>query len=117
GSNKAAPYRDDWLGAEGWGDFWYSGGVLDYTPLASWIDRNNSHGILDFEHDPGDPGSDGIKTALITDGTSNTFILGEHSAPGGKEWVLGKALSDLNDEQSTNGTGYLMGPSWTDWQW
>ncbi len=107
--NRAAPYLDDWLN-DGYGTtIYYSGGVLDYGPLASWI---SGPGILDFEHDVGQPGSDGIKIAQITDGTSNTFILGEHSAPGSKEWVLGKPLSDLSDEQAG-----LMGPSWTDWQW
>ncbi len=114
GANQVEPYVDDWLG-DGYGtNIYYTGGVLDYGPLADWLssDLNGGQGILDIEHEPGDAGSDGIKIGAITDGTSNTFILGEHSAPSSKEWVMGTALSDLSDEQFG-----LMGPSWTDWQW
>ena len=113
-SSKTAPYLDDWL-SDGYGtQIFYGGGVLDYTPLADWLsaDLNGGQGILDIDHDPGALGSDGVKIAAITDGTSNTFILGEHSAPDSKEWVMGKPLSNLSDEQSG-----LMGPSWYDWQW
>jgi prepilin-type processing-associated H-X9-DG protein len=112
--SRAAPYLDDWL-KDGFSvDIYYSGGVLDYTPLADWLssDLNGGQGILDFEHDVGALGSDGFKIAQITDGTSNTFILGEHSAPNSQEWLQGKPISPLSDEQDG-----LMGPSWTDWQW
>ncbi len=114
GSNKTPAYQDDWLG-DGYGaTIFYGGGVLDYTPLADWLssDLNGGQGILDVEHDPGALGSDGVKIGAITDGTSNTFILGEHTAPDSKEWVMGKPLSPLSDEQFG-----LMGPSWYDWQW
>lgn len=114
GSNKVTAYVDDWL-LDGYGvSIYYSAGVLDYTPLADWLssDLNGGQGILDIEHGVGEIGSDGIKIAQITDGTSNTFVLGEHSAPNSQEWSMGKPLSPLSDEQAG-----LMGPSWTDWQW
>jgi hypothetical protein len=108
---KVQPYIDDWL-TDGYSvTVYHQGGVLDYTPLADWLssDLNGGQGLLDFE---GDPGTSGIKIGQIVDGTSNTFILGEHSAPGSMEWVLGKPLSPLSDEQVG-----LMGPAWNDWQW
>lgn len=111
---QVEPYNDDWLGDSDSITRYYGGGVLDYTPTADWLssDLNGGQGILDIEHDPGDLGSDGVKIGAITDGTSNTFILGERSAPGSKEWVIGTPLNDLSDEQVG-----LMGPSWYDWQW
>jgi len=112
--SKTETYLDDWL-SDGYGaTIYYGGGVLDYTPLADWLssDLNGGQGILDIEHDPGVLGSDGVKIGAITDGTTNTFILGEHSAPGGKEYAMGKPIANLSDEQSG-----LMGPSWYDWQW
>jgi prepilin-type N-terminal cleavage/methylation domain-containing protein/prepilin-type processing-associated H-X9-DG protein len=112
--SQVEPYLDDWL-SDGYGtNIYYHGGVLDYGPLADWLssDLNGGQGILDIEHDVGGQGSSGIKIGAITDGTSNTFILGEHSAPGSKEWAMGSPVADLSDEQSG-----LMGPSWTDWQW
>jgi prepilin-type N-terminal cleavage/methylation domain-containing protein/prepilin-type processing-associated H-X9-DG protein len=114
GSEKVTAYVDDWL-LDGYSaTIYYAGGALDYTPLADWLssDLNGGQGILDFEHDPGAVGSDGVKIAVVTDGTSNTFILGEHSAPNSREWSMGKPISPLSDEQAG-----LMGPSWTDWQW
>jgi type II secretory pathway pseudopilin PulG len=111
---KVQPYVDDWL-LDGYSvSIYYGAGMLDYTPLADWLssDLNGGQGILDIEHDPGQLGSDGIKIGQIIDGTSNTFILGEHQAPDSQEWVLGNALSPLSDEQAG-----LMGPSWNDWQW
>ena len=113
-SSSVTPYLDDWLNSGYGTTIYYGGGVLDYGPLADWLssDLNGGQGILDVEHDPGALGSDGAKIANITDGTSNTFILGEHSAPDSKEWVMGKPLSPLSDEQVG-----LMGPSWYDWQW
>lgn len=115
-SNQITPYLDDWL-SDGYGAVvYYGGGVLDYTPTADWLssdlNASGSQGVLDIEHDVGDAGSDGTKISQITDGTTNTFILGERSAPDSKEWVMGVPLQDLSDEQSG-----LMGPSWYDWQW
>jgi len=117
--NKVETYADDWLGdPTGYAmDVFYGGGALDYTSLADWwssdIYGSNVQGILDFDGPVGaNVASNGVKIAQITDGTSNTFILAEHSAPGSKEWVVGKPLSDLSDEQHG-----FMGPSWYDWQW
>jgi len=113
-SNQVEAYLDDWVGYGYSMTIYYHAGVLDYTPLADWLggDLNGGEGILDFEHGTGGIGSDGIRIAAITDGTSNTFILGEHSAPGSQEWYDGKGQEDLSDEQFG-----LMGPSWNDWQW
>jgi len=116
GNSVGAPYLDDWIGDPsgdaGPADIYYGGGVLDYTAMSSWSEPAGN-GVLDFEFDPGtSPSSDGIKIGQIIDGTSNTLLLAEHSAPGSKRWVNGVATQDLNDE------GYgLMGPSWYDWQW
>ena len=123
--SKTTPYLDDWLG-DGYGmTIYYGGGVLDYTGMAmvkrplpgtllttvgSTIDM--SQGVLDIEMDPGQPGTDGVKIGQITDGTTNTYILGERSAPNSQEWVGSKPLQNLSDEQFG-----LMGPSWYDWQW
>lgn len=116
-SNKVTPYLDDWLNDGFTMNVYYGGGALDYTSLADWwssdIYGSSVQGILDFDGPVGSNVSGtGVKIAQVTDGTSNTFILAEHSAPDSKEWVVGKPLSDLSDEQAG-----LMGPSWYDWQW
>jgi hypothetical protein len=67
--------------------------------------------ILDIEH-AGAAWFRRHQDAQVTDGTSNTFILGEHSAPNSQEWAMGKPVAPLSDEDFG-----LMGPSWTDWQW
>jgi prepilin-type N-terminal cleavage/methylation domain-containing protein/prepilin-type processing-associated H-X9-DG protein len=112
------PYRDDWLSggdANFTGEVWYGGGNLDYTALSTW-NAPIGDGVLDFEFDPGDsPSSDGIKIGQITDGTANTLLLGERSAPGSQLYVGRQptgSLCDVCDDPQAR-----MGPSWYDWQW
>lgn len=113
--NAIAPYLDDWIGdpagSAGSVDIYYGGGVLDYTALSTW--EMDGDGVLDFEFDPGaSASSDGIKIGQITDGTTNTILIGERCAPGGNELNLGEVIGDLQDEAYGK-----MGPSWYDWQW
>jgi prepilin-type N-terminal cleavage/methylation domain-containing protein/prepilin-type processing-associated H-X9-DG protein len=120
GADKVTPYNDDWLddtSPVNPATVWYGGGALDYTALSSWNEPSNSNGVLDFEFDPGtSPSSDGIKIGQINDGTTNTILLGEHSAPNGQQYQDGVAVGRLCDVCSVTTTS-AMGPSWTDWQW
>ncbi len=117
--NKVEAYNDDWLGEPGGAGgagglvVYYGGGVLDYTAMADWIanDRFGGDGLLDIEP-IGAVSNDGFKIGSIIDGTSNTILMGEHSAPGSQEWAEGQPVTTLQDE----GVG-RMGPSWYDWQW
>jgi len=129
GSATATPYRDDWLEGDDASfpsPVYYGGGVLDYTAMASWEEfekgdfsqlyRTGLNGILDFEFSPGtSTSSDGIKIAQVTDGTTNTILLGERSAPNSQVYVNGKATGDLCDV--CDEADARMGPSWYDWQW
>jgi prepilin-type processing-associated H-X9-DG protein len=118
-SDKVETYNDDWLGEPGGAGgasgltIYYGGGALDYTAMADWIanDRFGGDGLIDIEP-IGAISNDGFKISAVTDGTSNTILLGEHSAPGSQEWADGVPIGNLNDE----GIG-SMGPSWYDWQW
>ncbi len=111
-NNSVTPYLDDWFGGGYSTVIYYSGGVLDYCSKGSWIQGDEGDGVLDIDHDTGEGSSDGVKIGAISDGTTNTILLGENSAPGSKEWVMGVQGNDLHD----TGTG-LMGPAWQDWQW
>jgi len=123
------PYSDDWLA----GSFssapptWKSGGPLDY--VGKWP-RSTIHstgfpngvsykdpcaGVLDINSAQG-AGCVGVKIASIVDGTSNTILVGENSAPGSKQWAMGKSVSDFCDG-CTPGPNRRMGPAWSDWQW
>ena len=129
--NQITPYRDDWLsGADAnyTSEVWYGGGVLDYTAMAAWDEfdagafdalglKRVTDGVLDIEFSEGTSGSsDGVKIAAITDGTSNTLLLGEHSAPNSDTWANGVPTGDRCDV-CTADTDARMGPSWYDWQW
>lgn len=123
-SNFVTPYVDDWLTASYTTPLYHAGSVLDYTGFAPGGNMNDNNGalgnfqsvaILDIETTATNPSrsqSAGVKIAQITDGTSNTLIVGEHTAPGGKEWILGKSYGNRSDEDVG-----LMGPAWSDWQW
>ncbi len=117
-SNTTGLYEDDWLaGSTSAGQYYHSGGVLDYVGMApgGWFNDfapyNNTGGIIDIESGDGGPFSTGLKISQIPDGLSNTILLGESSAPNKKIWHKGQAISDLSDER----IGY-MGNAWSDWQ-
>jgi prepilin-type N-terminal cleavage/methylation domain-containing protein len=119
GSNIVAPYIDDWLTDSYGQTTYYAGGVLDYATL--WPRGNMSQdqgvngnfkvpGILDINSQGGAAGG-GVKIAAVTDGTSNTLIMGECSRPDSSEWSMGKKIGPLTDEAVGK-----MGDSWQDWQ-
>ncbi|MFO1005749.1 MAG: DUF1559 domain-containing protein [Planctomycetaceae bacterium] len=119
-SNVVTPYIDDWLTDSYGQTTYYAGGVLDYNTL--WPRGNMSQnqgalgnfkvpGILDINSDGGKAGG-GVKISQITDGTSNTMIMGERSAPGGQEYSLSRKIGNLSDELAGK-----MANSWQDWQW
>lgn len=122
---RTPTYADDWLAGSfsGAPPTYHGGGPLDYVgkwprgnmhnsslsgfnygPYASVIDINSAAGA----------GCAGVKIAEIIDGTSNTILVGENSAPGGNQWAMGKLIGPLCD---TCGPNQKMGNAWTDWQW
>ena len=120
-----APYADDWL-AGSFGSApptYHGGGPLDY--VAKWprgnIHNNSLSGfnygpfaaVLDINSANG-AGCGGVKISDIIDGTSNTMLLGENSAPGGNQYAMGKMIGPLCD---TCGPNQRMGNAWNDWQW
>ncbi|RLS40163.1 MAG: DUF1559 domain-containing protein [Planctomycetota bacterium] len=122
-SNVNAIYKDDWL-SDLSPDCYHAGGALDYVGMAPGGIINDDYGaqgnftigaILDVETTPtgqkSSVNSGGVKIARITDGTSNTLICGERSAPDHGEWLNGKKIGNDSDEA----VGF-MGDSWNDWQ-
>jgi len=115
GSNVVTPYLDDWLTKEYSLNTYYVGGALDYASLwprggTNGMNGMPSPGILDINSFSGRAGA-GVKISQITDGTSNTLICGEKSAPNSSEWSMGKRIGNLTDEAVGS-----MGDSWMDWQ-
>ena len=113
------PYQDDWLTDSFGGNTWYVGGALDYASL--WPRGNMSHdhgaqgnfkvpGILDINSQNGGAVR-GVKIGQITDGTSNTLIMGESTRPDSSEWSMGQKIGILSDEDVGR-----MGDAWQDWQ-
>ena len=121
GSNTTAVYKDDWIeGSFNGANWYYKAGALDYVGMAPGGNMNDNRGadgnfttgaMLDIETGDHGPYSAGVKISNVSDGLSNTFILGESSRPEGREWVMGKNFSVLSDEQLG-----LMADAWTDWQ-
>lgn len=125
--NMLAGYVDDWL-AGSFGSApptYHGGGPLDYVgkwPRGNMHNNSNPSGfqynvaqaVLDINSGNGE-GCGGVKIAQIIDGTSNTLIVGENSAPGGQQWVMGKPVGTLCDVCTAS--NWKMGPAWTDWQW
>ena len=118
-SNVVTPYIDDWLTDSYGQTTYYAGGALDYTSI--WPRGNMTNdlgvlgnfkvpGILDINSQDGAAGA-GVKISRITDGTSNTLIMGERSCPDSSEWSMGKKIGNLSDEAVGK-----MGDSWQDWQ-
>ena len=123
-SSIYGPYQEDWTssvpvnykagGALDYVGRWARGNFggtnnpsgTNYSPFAGMLDINSSKGL----------GTAGVKISQVIDGTSNTILLGETSAPGTKLWVMGKAWGALCDGCPTSGSTRAMGPAWTDWQ-
>jgi prepilin-type processing-associated H-X9-DG protein len=78
---------------------------INYGPFAGMLDINSANGA----------GTAGVKIAAVIDGTSNTILVGECSAPGSQMYAMGRAVGPLCDGCGTGPT--RMGPAWTDWQW
>ncbi|MBL8851209.1 MAG: DUF1559 domain-containing protein [Planctomycetaceae bacterium] len=120
-SNMVGPYLDDWLEGSFSGiGIYHVGSALDYVGMAPGGNMNDNQGalgnfatgaILDIETGSGGPYSFGVKIAQVSDGTSNTLIVGESSRPDSSQWSMGKRLGTLNDERLG-----LMGDAWNDWQ-
>ncbi len=124
--NLYAAYVDDWLGGSfsGAPPTYHGGGPLDY--VGKWP-RGNMHGTLNG-NSYGDPkyamldinsangaGCGGVKIASIIDGTSNTILVGENTAPGIQMWAMGKPYGRFCDACSSG--NWAQGPAWNDWQW
>ena len=121
--NLYSAYQEDWISPTP--VTYHAGGALDY--VGKWP-RGNMHGtvnginygqfagMLDINSANG-AGCAGVKVAQVIDGTSNTILVGENSAPGGKMWAMGKPTGPLCDGCPTGNPQRQMGPAWTDWQW
>ncbi len=118
-------YVDDWMAGSFGTTTYHSGSPLDY--VGKWP-RSNMHGnntfgngvnygtsfaMLDINSSSG-AGCGGVRIAAVTDGTSNTILVGENAAPGAKMWAMGTARGAFCD---TCGANMAMGPAWNDWQW
>jgi prepilin-type N-terminal cleavage/methylation domain-containing protein/prepilin-type processing-associated H-X9-DG protein len=119
-------YVDDWIAdSSGVGvTTYHSGSPLDYVgkwprsnlhgAFPSGANYGPAHGMLDINSASG-AGCGGVKIANVTDGTSNTILVGENAAPGSKVWAMGQARGPLCDVCTS--PNWAMGPAWTDWQW
>jgi prepilin-type N-terminal cleavage/methylation domain-containing protein/prepilin-type processing-associated H-X9-DG protein len=123
-SSSRYTYVDDWMGGSFSGQTTYhSGSPLDYVgkwprsnvhgTFPSGANYGTAHGMLDINSGNGE-GCGGVKISQVTDGTSNTILVGENAAPGSKVWAMGQAKGALCD---VCGPNMAMGPAWNDWQW
>lgn len=119
-------YVDDWMGGSFGTTTYHSGSPLDY--VGKWP-RGNMHGnnsfgtgsnygpanaMLDINSANG-AGCGGVKIAAVTDGTSNSILVGENSAAGSQLWAMGQKKGALCDVCTAG--NWAMGPAWNDWQW
>ncbi len=117
-------YVDDWMGGSFGTTTYHSGSPLDYVgkwprsnvhgAFPSGANYGSFHGMLDINSASG-AGCGGVKIANVTDGTSNTILVGENAAPSSKVWAMGQAKGPLCDVCSAG--NWAMGPAWNDWQW
>ncbi len=123
-SSNRYTYVDDWIAGSFGSTTYHSGSPLDYvgkwprgnvhgTFSPSGVNYGTSHAMLDINSSSG-AGCGGVKIANVTDGTSNTILVGENAAPGSKVWALGQGKGPLCD---VCGPNMAMGPAWNDWQW
>ncbi len=122
-SSRVYSYQDDWMGDSP--ATFHGGGALDY--VGKWP-RGNMHGtlngtnygpfaaMLDINSSNGG-GTAGVKIAEVIDGTSNTILVGENTAPGSQMWAMGRAAGRFCDGCAGGSPARAMGPAWTDWTW
>jgi prepilin-type N-terminal cleavage/methylation domain-containing protein len=127
-SNSNAPYLNDWwIDSVSGNQMWHAGGCLDYAGIAMFSDAKSAGGVpggTSWVQTTGNSGrtfmdadsfngtnAPGIKISQVTDGLSNTIMLGE-VANKKNEWHLGK-IRGPNNESGT--AGATVGDSWTDW--
>ena len=127
GASTVTPYINDWLMGDCSVANWQVGGALDY--IGFWPRSNmNSDGylgapgsynktgaILDINSNSGSFSS-GVKISNITDGTSNTLIVGECSRPNSSEYSMGVRVGPLFDNAVMSPQTQLSGDAWMDWQ-
>ncbi len=123
-SSNRYTYVDDWMAGSFGTSTYHSGSPLDYVgrwprgnlhgAFPSGVNYSTSHGMLDINSGNGE-GCGGVKISQVTDGTSNTILVGENAAPGSKVWAMGQARGPLCDVCTS--PNFAMGPAWNDWQW
>jgi hypothetical protein len=117
-------YVDDWMQGSFGTSTYHAGSPLDYTgrwprgnlhngnlgtnygnPRAAMLDINSASGA----------GCGGVKISQVVDGTSNTILVGENSAPNSQMWAMGTARGAFCDVCAVPNAA--MGPAWNDWEW
>lgn len=114
--------QDWWTGSTGSPNFWIVGSASDYA--ATEVDTRMCVNGVSLANDSILDANDNANVlccsiAMITDGTSNTSILGE-TADMASVWSMGKRLGASGNSAPGGNTGYTGGPSrqagaWNDW--
>jgi prepilin-type N-terminal cleavage/methylation domain-containing protein len=120
-SGSAMVYYNDWLGGEpGFtppGALWNAGSPSDYTNTEA---ERGPNGTPILSADDGNPGGGTCcRVAQVTDGLSNTSIIGECAARD-QVWANGKLLVNSGSSCGSANSGMTGGPSrnggiWNDW--
>ena len=125
-STNRYTYVDDWMGGSFGSTTYHSGSPLDYVgkwPRSNMHGNNTfgngvnygiSHAMLDINSASG-AGCGGVKIAAVTDGTSNTILVGENTAASSQMWAMGLKKGAFCDVCTSS--SWAMGPAWNDWQW
>ncbi|HTI50047.1 MAG TPA: DUF1559 domain-containing protein [Planctomycetaceae bacterium] len=115
-SNTNAPYLNDWWASSVSGaPMYHAGGACDYAAFASWSDMKGygpNSGNTMMDADSKGINTFGTKIASVTDGLSNTMMIGE-CANRRTEWAMGIPRGPNNESGQANAYG---GDSWNDWQ-